>query len=86
MQVPANAWMPSHTTSEEVARGEPVGDEPGVEVGPDVHTSTSARYPETVFLGHDGPRVTSFVCGFLSYTLCLAFIQVLESVVDDVFG
>jgi AraC-like DNA-binding protein len=37
----------------------------GVRVGPDVHSTTVARYPETVFLGDQGPRVTSFVCGFL---------------------
>ena len=37
----------------------------GVRVGPDVHTSVPARYAHTVLLGDQGPRVTSFVCGFL---------------------
>lgn len=37
----------------------------GVRVGPDVNTSVPARYPNTVLLGDHGPRVTSFVCGFL---------------------
>jgi AraC-like DNA-binding protein len=37
----------------------------GVRIGPDVNTSTPARYPHTVLLGDEGPRVTSFVCGFL---------------------
>jgi len=36
-----------------------------VRVGPDVHTSVPARYAHTVLLGDHGPRVTSFVCGFL---------------------
>ena len=39
--------------------------EPGLRVGPDVHTSVPDRYPNTVILGEGGPRVTSFVCGFL---------------------
>jgi AraC-like DNA-binding protein len=34
-------------------------------IGPDVNTSAPARYPHTVFIGDRGPRVTSFVCGFL---------------------
>jgi len=38
---------------------------PGVRAGPDVHSTTSARYAETVFLGDDGLRSASFVCGFL---------------------
>jgi len=38
----------------------------GVRVGPDVNTSAPARYPHTVLLGDRGPRVTSFICGFLS--------------------
>lgn len=37
----------------------------GVRIGPDVHTSIPARYPDTVFLGDKEPRGTSFVCGFL---------------------
>ncbi|PYP57559.1 MAG: AraC family transcriptional regulator [Gemmatimonadetes bacterium] len=37
----------------------------GVRIGPGVNTSAPARYPETVFLGEQEPRVTSFVCGFL---------------------
>ena len=37
----------------------------GVRIGPDVHSSAPARYPHTVLLGDQGPRVTSFLCGFL---------------------
>jgi AraC-like DNA-binding protein len=37
----------------------------GVRIGPDVNTSTPARYPHTVLLGAQGPRGASFVCGFL---------------------
>ncbi len=37
----------------------------GVRVGPDVHSGAPARYPHTVLLGDEGPRVTSFLCGFL---------------------
>jgi AraC-like DNA-binding protein len=37
----------------------------GLRVGPDVHTSAPDRYPHTVLLGDHGPRITSFVCGFL---------------------
>jgi AraC-like DNA-binding protein len=37
----------------------------GVRIGPDVHSSAPARYPHTVLLGDRGPRVTSFLCGFL---------------------
>ena len=37
----------------------------GLRIGPDVHTSAPARYPDTVFLGDHGPRTASFVCGFL---------------------
>ena len=37
----------------------------GLRAGPDVNTSAPARYPHTVLLGDHGPRVTSFVCGFL---------------------
>jgi len=32
---------------------------------PDVNTGAPARYPHTVLIGDQGPRVTSFVCGFL---------------------
>jgi AraC-like DNA-binding protein len=39
--------------------------EPSVGAGPDVHISEAARYASTVFLGKDGPRSASFVCGFL---------------------
>jgi len=39
--------------------------ERGLRVGPDIHTSVPDRYPNTVILGEEGPRVTSFVCGFL---------------------
>lgn len=38
---------------------------PGVRGGPHVNTSTPDRYPHTVYLGEHGPRVASFVCGFL---------------------
>lgn len=37
----------------------------GVRVGPDVHSAAPDRYPNTVVLGDGGPRVASFVCGFL---------------------
>ncbi len=37
----------------------------GLRVGPEVNTSVPDRYPNTVLLGDAGPRVTSFVCGFL---------------------
>lgn len=37
----------------------------GIRTGPDVNTSAPDRYPHTVLLGDNGPRVTSFVCGFL---------------------
>jgi AraC-like DNA-binding protein len=37
----------------------------GVRSGPNVNTSAPARYPDTVLLGNNGPRVTTFVCGFL---------------------
>jgi AraC-like DNA-binding protein len=37
----------------------------GVLTGPHVHTSAPDRYPHTVLLGDQGPRATSFVCGFL---------------------
>ena len=37
----------------------------GIRIGPDVHSSAPARYPHTVLLGDQGPRVTSFLCGFL---------------------
>ena len=37
----------------------------GVRIGPDVNSSAPARYPNTVLLGDQGPRVTSFLCGFL---------------------
>jgi AraC-like DNA-binding protein len=38
----------------------------GVRIGPDVNTSAPARYPHTVLLGDQGPRATSFLCGFLA--------------------
>jgi AraC-like DNA-binding protein len=38
---------------------------PGLRLGPGVHTSTPAPYGQTVLLGDQGPRLTSFVCGFL---------------------
>jgi AraC-like DNA-binding protein len=41
----------------------------GVRIGPEVHRSAPARYPNTVLLGDQGPRVTSFVCGFLGCDL-----------------
>ncbi len=37
----------------------------GIRIGPGVHTSAPARYPDTVLLGDQGPRITSFFCGFL---------------------
>jgi AraC-like DNA-binding protein len=37
----------------------------GLRIGPDVHSSAPERYPHTVLLGDQGPRVTSFLCGFL---------------------
>lgn len=37
----------------------------GVRIGPDLSTSVTGRYPDTVMLGGNGPRDTSFVCGFL---------------------
>lgn len=37
----------------------------GVSTGPDVHTSVSARYAETVFLGAREKCDASLVCGFL---------------------
>jgi AraC-like DNA-binding protein len=37
----------------------------GLRIGPDIHASAPARYPHTVFLGDQGPRGASFVCGFL---------------------
>ena len=39
--------------------------EPGVRLFPDAKTGAPARYPDTVLIGDRGPRVTSFVCGFL---------------------
>ncbi|MEO8140607.1 MAG: AraC family transcriptional regulator, partial [Gemmatimonadota bacterium] len=38
---------------------------PGLRVGPEQHTTAPDRYPHTVLLGDQGPRVTTFVCGFL---------------------
>ncbi|HEX3235723.1 MAG TPA: AraC family transcriptional regulator [Gemmatimonadales bacterium] len=38
----------------------------GLRTGPEVNSSAPARYPHTVLLGDHGPRVTSFVCGFLA--------------------
>jgi hypothetical protein len=37
----------------------------GLLLGPEVHTATSARFPDTVHLGDHGPPGASFVCGFL---------------------
>lgn len=37
----------------------------GLRSGKGVHSSAPARYPDTVVLGDEGPRATSFVCGFL---------------------
>src|SRR2546421_6384236 len=37
----------------------------GLRVDAERHRSTPQRYPGTVFLGPDGPRDTTFVCGFL---------------------
>lgn len=37
----------------------------GVRVGPNVYSAAPARYAETVFLGEQGPRGASAVCGFL---------------------
>jgi AraC-like DNA-binding protein len=37
----------------------------GIRVGRDVHSTLPAPYPFTLYLGDQGPRVTSFVCGFL---------------------
>jgi len=37
----------------------------GLLLGPEVHTATSARFPDTVHLGDHGPAGASFVCGFL---------------------
>jgi AraC-like DNA-binding protein len=37
----------------------------GLRVGPHVHTSTPARYADTVVLGDQGQRDVSLVCGFL---------------------
>lgn len=39
--------------------------ERGVRLFPDANTGAPARYPDTVLIGDQGPRVTSFVCGFL---------------------
>jgi AraC-like DNA-binding protein len=41
----------------------------GLRIGPDVNSSTPARFPETVILGEHGPRTASFVCGFLGCDL-----------------
>ena len=37
----------------------------GIRVGRDVYSAAPASYPFTLYLGDQGPRVTSFVCGFL---------------------
>jgi AraC-like DNA-binding protein len=37
----------------------------GARVAHDVLRTTPTRYPFTVYLGDEGPRVTSFFCGFL---------------------
>ena len=41
----------------------------GLRPGPRVNSAAPARYPETVFLGDQGPRGASFVCGFLGCDL-----------------
>jgi AraC-like DNA-binding protein len=38
---------------------------PGIRAGPEVHTGVPARHLQTFFLGDQGPRSTSVVCGFL---------------------
>ena len=38
-------------------------------VGPEVNTVAPERYPNTVYLGADGPRSASFVCGYLGCDL-----------------
>jgi AraC-like DNA-binding protein len=40
-----------------------------VRAGPDVLSIAPARYPRAVILGDGGPRVSSFVCGFLGCDL-----------------
>lgn len=42
---------------------------PGLRTGPDVHTATPARFPNTVILGEQGPKEATFVCGFLGCDL-----------------
>ncbi len=42
-----------------------MGSAPHIRIGPDVHGSTPARYPDTVYLGGAGPASASFICGFL---------------------
>jgi AraC-like DNA-binding protein len=37
----------------------------GIRIGRDVYSTLPAPYPFTLYLGDQGPRVTSFVCGFL---------------------
>ena len=37
----------------------------GVRLLPNANRSAPARYPDTVLIGDQGPRVTSLVCGFL---------------------
>jgi AraC-like DNA-binding protein len=41
----------------------------GFRLDPDVYGTAPARYPDTVILGHGGPRAASFVCGFLGCDL-----------------
>jgi AraC-like DNA-binding protein len=38
---------------------------PGIRVGRDVYRTAPSPYPFTLYLGDQGSRVTSFVCGFL---------------------
>ncbi len=38
---------------------------PGLRLGPGVNTAAPERYPNTVLLGDEGERVTTFVCGYL---------------------
>lgn len=38
---------------------------PGLRVGADTNTRAPARYPDTVYIGQQGARLTSFTCGFL---------------------
>jgi AraC-like DNA-binding protein len=37
----------------------------GIRIGPDVYSTAPARFPHTIYLGDEGPRAASIVCGFL---------------------